>query len=139
MQKHSNKDVNVNIGIEAEESIHIEGVSATATKFGESFRGIFRWRQSFFKLVIAFLCCCIPKKLLVSNVCRLFFLRFGSKPSSTTSFTYRSLCSTLSLWTQVVRQILMPWLAIWRDTLLACPSFYSWASSLQQPLIAGST
>ncbi|EFX89350.1 hypothetical protein DAPPUDRAFT_220501 [Daphnia pulex] len=51
MQKHSNKDVNVNIGIEAEESIQIEGVSATATKFGESLRGIFRWRQSFFKLV----------------------------------------------------------------------------------------
>lgn len=47
-----NKDPKANFGIELDESIQIDGVSATATKFGESFRGIFRWQQSFFKLVI---------------------------------------------------------------------------------------
>lgn len=46
-----NKDPKANFGIELDESIQIDGVSATATKFGESFRGIFRWQQSFFKLV----------------------------------------------------------------------------------------
>lgn len=48
------KKPNVNFGIELDESIQIDGVSATATKFGESFRGIFRWQQSFFKLVTVF-------------------------------------------------------------------------------------
>ena len=47
--KNLSKDVEV--GLEQDESIRIDGVSSTATKFGESFRGLFRWQQSFFKLV----------------------------------------------------------------------------------------
>ena len=47
--KYLSKDVEV--GLEQDESIRIDGVSSTATKFGESFRGLFRWQQSFFKLV----------------------------------------------------------------------------------------
>lgn len=37
--------------IELDETVHTEGVAATATTFGESFRGIFQWERSFFKLV----------------------------------------------------------------------------------------
>jgi hypothetical protein len=67
MLKHPSKNVKVNLGIEMDESIQVDGVSATATKFGESFRGIFRWQQSFFKLVIIFLKVLV-ECLQVSNV-----------------------------------------------------------------------
>jgi hypothetical protein len=66
MLKHPSKNVKVNLGIEMDESIQVDGVSATATKFGESFRGIFRWQQSFFKLVIIFLKVLV-ESLQVSN------------------------------------------------------------------------
>ena len=67
MLKHPSKNVKVKLGIEMDESIQVDGVSATATKFGESFRGIFRWQQSFFKLVIIFLKF-VVECLQVSNV-----------------------------------------------------------------------
>ena len=56
--------------------------------------------------------------------CLWILIRFGSKRSSITSFTYPSHFSTHSLWIQAARQILTPWLAIWRDIPQACPSFY---------------
>lgn len=51
MQKYLSEGSGATVKMEMEETIRIDGVSSTASKFGESFRAIFRWERSFFKLV----------------------------------------------------------------------------------------